>query len=280
MRLLRVVMLAGVVVAAPVSLGSAQSAMDWTGPYAGVTVGGAFGRSTITTVVDCNVWGVLCDPAPHYPENGVLIGETASGAAQGSAFTAGIFVGRNWQVGSIVYGVEADASAMPLNVTVGGSGTTLNLGLYNEGTTEGVFDVPSVFTVSATASADWVATARARAGVLVAPGVLLYGTAGVALTTLTVSNSFADNFNNGVGTGNRESSSTSALRAALIVGAGAEWAMSDAWTLRLEALHTNFGSLSTTGISSYVPEWPDSNPITSTADLRTAIVRVGMAYGF
>jgi outer membrane immunogenic protein len=245
----------------------------WTGGYIGAFAGVASGQSDIATTVDCNVWGVLCDPYPHYPENGLLIGAIATGAASGSAFTGGGFAGHNWQNGDVVYGFEADVGAMPLHLAVGGSGTTLNLGLYNNGT-------PTVFTVSASASTDWIATARARVGFLPRPDVLLYATAGLAATELTVSNSFSDNFDNGVGTGNRESSATSALRTALVLGAGAEWAMTGRWRLRAEYLHTDFGSVTTTGISTYLPQEPNSNPITSAANLRTDIVRVGVAYGF
>jgi outer membrane immunogenic protein len=256
--------------AAPAAAGPAT----WTGSYAGAFAGAALGQSTLATTVDCTFWGVLCDPYPHYPENGLLIGSTASGDASATAFTGGGFIGHNWQNGAVVYGLEADAGAMPLHLSVGGSGDTLNLGLHNDG------DVPSVFNVSASVSTDWIATARARAGVLVTPSLLVYGTAGIAATQLTVSNAFSDNFNNHVGTGNRESSSTSEFRTTLVLGAGAEWALAGRWKVRAEYLHADFGSLSTTGTSTYLPEWPDSNPITSTADLRTDIVRVGVSYGF
>jgi len=258
-----------------VAAASPALAGEWSGAYLGAFAGAASGASDIATSVDCTVYGVLCDPYPHYPENGALIGATASGSPAATAFTGGVFAGFNWQNGQAVYGFETDVGSLPLRLSAGGSGDTLNPGLWNDGDT-----VPSVFTVSATAATDWMATARVRFGFLPAPGLLLYGTAGLAATELTVSNSYSDNFNNGVGTGNIESSSSSEFRTALVIGAGAEWALAPHWKLRAEYLHTDFGSLTTTGISTYLPEVPSSNPITSTATLRADVVRVGVAYGF
>jgi outer membrane immunogenic protein len=258
---------------AALALAAPAAAGPWSGAYVGAFAGVASGNSDLTTSVDCNAWGVLCDPYPHYPENGALIGATATGKASATGFTGGGFAGKNWQSGIFVYGLEADLGAMPLSASVGGSAETLNLGLYNG-------DTPSVFTVEAKASTDWLATARVRAGFLPAPNLLVYGTAGLAMTELTVSNSYADNFNNGTGTGSVESSSTSAFRTGLALGVGAEWALAPRWKLRGEYLHTEFGSVSTTGISQFLPEVPDSNPITSTGNLRADFFRVGLAYGF
>lgn len=252
---------------------TAPTTYDWNGAYVGAFAGAASGSSSITTTVDCSVNGVLCDPYPHYLNNGVLIGETASGRATGTAFTGGVFTGRNWQSGGIVYGLEADFGAMPLSLGVGGSASTLNLGLYNGGT-------PSVFTVEAKASTDWLATGRVRVGFLPTPRLLVYGTAGIAATELTVSNSYSDNFNNGTGTGSVESSSRGEVRTGLVLGVGAEWAFAPRWRLRAEYLHTDFGAVTTTGISTYLPQVPSSNPITSTADLRVDLIRFGLAYGF
>jgi outer membrane immunogenic protein len=277
MRYMLAAALAALAVASGLDTAAAASpaAYDWSGAYVGAFAGAAVGSASLSTVVDCSVYDVLCDPSPHYLNNGLLIGATASGSASGSAFTGGGFAGHNWQRGSAVFGFEAAVSALPLDLSNGGSAGTLNLGLYNNNGT-----VPSVFNVMATASTDWLVTARFRAGFLPSPNLLLYGTAGIAATEFTVSNSFSDNFNNGVGTGNRESSSDAEFGTALVIGAGMEWAMSRRWRLRAEFLHVDFGSLSTAGISTYLPQVPESNPITSTASLTADIVRAGIAYGF
>jgi outer membrane immunogenic protein len=54
----------------------------------------------------------------------------------------GVQVGKNWQAGKIVYGIEGD------------------------------------FSLSGADSIDWVATARGRVGYLLSPSILAYGTAG------------------------------------------------------------------------------------------------------
>jgi outer membrane immunogenic protein len=259
--------------AAQTSVASAETP-DWTGAYAGVAAGAAFGQSAATTFVDCSHYpDVLCWPGVQ-EDNGAWIGQVGSGSASGIAFLGGAFAGHNWRGGNVVFGVEGDVSAMPLRVAVGGNAVTANEGLVNNG-------VPSVFNVSVTASTDWIATARARLGFLARPDVLLYATAGVALTELTVSNAFSDNFTSGgTSEGNREASSKSELREVLIIGGGAEWAMTGRWRLRAEYLHTDFGALTTSGLSSFLPNTPVSNRITGTADLHADIVRVGVAYGF
>src|SRR5207247_1184976 len=125
---------------------------------------------------------VLCWPGVQ-EDNGLWIGQVGSGSAGSAALLGGVFAGHNWQSGNLVLGLEGDVSAMPLRVTVGGSAQTANEGLVNAG-------VPSVFTVSVSASTDWIATARTRIGFLARPDLLLYATAGVAMTELTVSNAY------------------------------------------------------------------------------------------
>jgi outer membrane immunogenic protein len=245
----------------------------WGGAYIGAYAGSAQGASTVGTVVECPPGGgYLCDDN-IFPENGLLIGATATGTASASVFTGGAFAGHDWQQGGVVYGVEGDFGSMPFHLTVGGSASHINGGIKNDG-------VPAVFTINTTASTDWLATARFRLGFLPAPSLLVYATAGVAATALTVSNSYADDFtSNGGMTGSVGSSSTKALRAGLVLGAGAEWELATHWRLRAEYLHAEFGSVSTThGVSYYA--LTDLNPITSTADLRADIVRIGVAYRF
>ncbi|MEJ0098029.1 MAG: outer membrane beta-barrel protein [Bauldia sp.] len=109
----------------------------------------------------------------------------------------------------------------------------------------------------------------------------IYCTVGLAATELTVSNAYSDNFNDSNrATGGIEQASHAEFRAALVLGAGAEWAVASHWTLRAEYLHTDFGSLSATGISSLPPDVAVSNAIAGTATLHADIVRLGAAYRF
>ncbi|MDB5651596.1 MAG: porin family protein [Hyphomicrobiales bacterium] len=134
----------------------------WSGPYVGVIAGAASGRGVTQSVVGCAANGFLCDPT-HYPENGAALSAAAGGSTSRTTFTAGVLVGFNWRLGTFVYGLEADASALHLSATHGGSRSSLNLGLTNPG------PAPVIATISSSAQIDGVATLRARAGYLVSP---------------------------------------------------------------------------------------------------------------
>jgi opacity protein-like surface antigen len=70
-------------------------------------------------------------------------------------------IGYNWQSRQNVYGFEADVSAADIGVL-----ETL---------------VVPVAVLHASASVDWLATIRGRAGILVQPNLLIYGTADLAI---------------------------------------------------------------------------------------------------
>ena len=208
----------------------------WSGAYIGLLAGAADGHSSFASTVGCPVNGFLCDPV-HYPENGALLGATASGSRSNVGFTAGVFAGYNFRASNFVFGVESDVSSLHLRLNRGGSASSLNLGLTNPG------PVPVVATVNAAAAVDWLATFRGRIGFLASPDVLLYATGGLALTNVSVSNSYTDNWVfNGGAVGN---SKATADKTGYAVGAGGEWSLGRNWTLRAEYLRVGFDSLTT-----------------------------------
>jgi len=75
---------------------------------------------------------------------GVHIGHADVGNFD-DGFLGGVLLGRNWQSGLIVYGLEADISLSGMD------------------------------------HVDWIATIRGRVGYLISPNILLYGTAGLGL---------------------------------------------------------------------------------------------------
>jgi outer membrane immunogenic protein len=244
---------------------------NWSGPYIGLTAGGAQGQSSATSVVDCNAFGFLCDPTPHYPQYGALIGATASGSKSEAAFAAGATAGYNWRVDRFVYGVEADVSSLRFDLTDRGSGASLNLGLTN-------LDGPVIFTAGAAAEINWLATLRARVGYLVSPDILVYATGGLALTNLSVSNSYSDNWtSNGGGVGGSKAASNAR---GFAFGGGAEWAVAQGWTLKAEYLRVDFDSLTTSGLIYPVQVPSDANPFTSSANLTANLFRLGLNHRF
>jgi outer membrane immunogenic protein len=72
-------------------------------------------------------------------------------------FVGGVQAGYNWQAGQIVYGLEADVSYADISFK------------------DNFFGVE--------ASVDWLATVRGRAGFLLTPRVLAYGTAGFGIAS-------------------------------------------------------------------------------------------------
>ncbi|MDB5643655.1 MAG: porin family protein [Hyphomicrobiales bacterium] len=243
----------------------------WSGPYVGVVAGAASGRGATQSVVGCGVNGFLCDPV-HYPENGAALGAAASGSSLHTSATAGVLAGYNWRSGLFVYGAEADASALHLSSNHGGSRSSLNLGLTNPG------PVPVIATIGSSAKIDGLATLRARAGYLVAPSLLVYATGGVALTKLTVTNGYTDDwqFNGGAVGGSR--SSARVFGAAF--GAGLEWNVARSWTLRAEYLHASFGARSTTGDIFVVQVPAARNTFGSSGKLRADLFRLGSTFSF
>lgn len=75
------------------------------------------------------------------------------------------------------------------------------------------------------AQSDWLGTVQLRSGYAF-DSVLLYGTAGVALTDIELSSSLGGKYDETVG--------------GLVVGVGAELALSDNWSARAEALAYSF----------------------------------------
>jgi outer membrane immunogenic protein len=130
----------------------------------------------------------------------------------------------------------------------------------------------STYTIGSELSTDWLATVRGRVG-FAQSNWLLYATGGLAITRMTVANSFSDN----VGAGARESSSESKVKTGFAVGAGAEVALTSNWSIKFEYLYLDFGRVSTSGrvvLGGY------SNSLGVSSDLTAHMGRVGFNYKF
>lgn len=249
---------------------AAQSSTNWSGPYVGGTAGAAFGHSDARTVVGCPSGGFNCSPTfPTTLINGVAIGNSGTVGFDDTSFTGGLIAGINQQSGNIVYGIELDFSAFslggtetrngryPTNIVVGGTNYTLTTGV----------------------DTDWLFTARGRLGWSLS-NVLLYGTGGLALTDLSISQTFLDT----LATPGHGELSKSTIRAGWALGGGAELALSGNWLVRAEYMHVAFGSVSgsmPTGTGSgFTFSTAGTGLHTVSADLKADIVRAGIAYKF
>jgi outer membrane immunogenic protein len=234
---------------------------SWTGFYVGLNAGGAWGRSDASTDFFC--------PGPGFcPYNLAInlnaISAAGTGSAKSNSFTGGLLAGYNLQSGSFVFGGEVDIDALRIRPS---TSVTAPIPSF----------APTPFTETTSVEANWLATFRARVGFLVAPTVLVYGTGGLALTSLKVSNSYTSTaLANAAG-----SSSTSATKAGWVVGGGLDWALNNNWIIRGEYLYVSFGSVSTTaGVDNVPPAGNVPDNLVTSANLRVSIARAALIYKF
>jgi outer membrane immunogenic protein len=168
----------------------------WTGFYFGAHGGGGWGRKEV-------------DIAP-FPFGGVLVGPPST-AVDISGGLAGGQIGANYQAGSWVLGVEADASWAALS---GNTACTL-----------GIVGVPS----NCHAKVDALGTFAGRLGFAL-DRVLLYGKGGTAFA------------NDKYEINSLTASRSNETRWGWMVGAGIEYSFSDNWSAKIEYNYLDFGT--------------------------------------
>ena len=248
---------------------------NWTGFYLGLNAGGAWGRSSASTTTDCS----LASSPPAYfcglfggAANATTVTAAGTGDITASGFSGGIQAGYNWQRNNFVYGLETDFGAFRLRGSRQANGTYPVS--YNQ--TAG-----DPFTINTSFSSDWLFTLRGRIGATLMPNLLAYATGGLAVTRLTVGNSFTDVNSYGPPGYASENGSTAKLKAGWTLGAGLEWALSNNWSVKGEYLYVDFGKVTATGnISNDVVNVGYAQGLSTTSDLTAQIARVGVNYKF
>jgi outer membrane immunogenic protein len=177
-------------------------------------IGSAMGLAALVAAVPATADGVngpSYDARPYLPSiwqglyGGLHLGYGKADPADG--FVGGVQIGYNWQASRIVYGLEADASFADISAKESFMGAT------------------------AKASIDWLASVRGRAGFLLTPNILAYGTLGVGYARASGSSSIP-----GV-----VSISVSDSDTAFVYGLGIEGKLSESMSVRVEYL--SFGDL-------------------------------------
>jgi opacity protein-like surface antigen len=228
----------------------AAAVYNWSGFYAGVNAGAA--------------WGSY-DPATSTVPGGHLTRPANTSAVSGAGlqsinpkgFTGGEQYGYNWQSGSFVLGVEADLNYLHLN------------GAANSGAVAYPPNPGNFFVVSSYAHSDWLLTLRPRAG-YAANNWLFYATGGLAVTNIKGDFLFTDNF------GATQSAAMNANSLGYAVGGGVEWGATDRLSLKAEYLHIGFGRTFAGQTASNI-----SNQVfNQSEDLNANIVRLGLNYRF
>ncbi|MEJ8572195.1 outer membrane protein [Microbaculum marinum] len=162
------------------------------------------------------------------------LGGLSTMGVETDGFAGGGQVGFNWQMDRLVLGGEADLSWANLEGSHTSSGGVVQT------------------------RADWLSTVRGRAGVAF-DRVLVYGTGGVAFTSMETSFAGPPGYN-----------SDKQGLTGWTAGAGVEWAMTDNLSLKGEYLYVDFSD------EPYLLGAPTPTPV----DLDGSYVRVGVNYKF
>jgi outer membrane immunogenic protein len=245
------------VLAFALALGSAQ-AQDFKGFYVGANAGGTFGRFSVDT-------SPIFSPTGYFAATSTPAITAASGQQiKPNGLTAGGQAGYNFQWDNFVFGLEVDFGKMDL------SGTTTATAVYP-------CCAPTAFTVTQTAETSWLFTARPRIGVAFGH-VMLYGTAGGAVTNVKYSPLFTDTFATA-----HESASLDDKRPGWVAGGGAEFSFTHHLSLKGEYLYAGFGTSTVTSnnLTAFTPPIPfPSNVFTHTVALHAGIARAGLNFRF
>ena len=172
----------------------------------------------------------------------------------------GAQIGYNWQMGSLLTGLEADIQGAGIKGTAAPSQIIA---------TDGGANVVGDF-LSSNEKLSWFGTVRGRLGVTVTPDLLLYATGGLAYGHVDASANahFVNPFD--------FPGSISKTKAGWTAGAGAEWMFARNWSAKVEYLYLDLGNVSAIG---------QSDPFLNVAAAYTwhtqeNIVRAGVNYHF
>lgn len=235
---------------------AASATSNWTGFYVGGSAG--YGWGDPTTATSNNNPRTAFNTSVFVPLN------PAQYTTKNNGWIAGVQAGYNYQITRSVLGIESDFNWTNIN------GVTENSAVCS-GFTGGF---PNC-TYSQSQKLDWFATIRGRLGFVLVPETMIYGTGGFAFGHATVSHSlfstgFAGTFN--------ATATTSNTKTGWVIGAGIESMIMPNWTVRLEYLHYDLGT-----VSSVAPILnPGPTGTTTQANFRVNgdLARVGLIYKF
>lgn len=215
------------------------AAGDWSGFYIGAHVG----KGTTDPVAYVN-------PAALIPLIGGIDAATAvasppfslSVAPQGGL--AGLQLGRNWQVGQIVFGVEADASFAAMRASSTGYYRIIAMTGFHDGW------IGRDGQVTLSQKINALGSVRGRVGMAFG-SLFAYGTAGLGWAHVTTSLASAHTAVAGIGfvpgptpaSALDGSASDSGTKFGYAAGGGAEWAFAPNWSVKGEYLYYGLGDV-------------------------------------
>ncbi len=227
----------------------------WTGFYAGLNAGYGFGTNNAINSVNYGAQksylNIFASPSA------VASAFSNSAANTQDGFVGGFQFGYNYQIGkNFVLGLETDIQG----ANIYGASSTKGAGLFSDSDTgapiTGTANGSVIGGQSINAGVDYIGTLRARAGYLITPTMLVYGTAGFSYGGAyarvnnygieSLSGSFSTTGANGSMTGANTyvgSNRQSQLLTGWNAGGGAEWMFMPNWSLKGEAIYWNLGNM-------------------------------------
>lgn len=209
---------------------------DWTGPYIGLQAGYAWGEN---------------DLSANSVEDEITITEDAAtidgddGSFDLDGFVGGAHAGYNWQMDSLVLGLEGDIEYADLNDKV------------DILSSDGLGELVGRDEVEV----NWLGSLRLRGG-FTADRALFYATGGLAVggAKITAEDEFGDKF-----------ADESATKWGWTIGAGIEYAFTDDLSGRIEYRYTDLGKIDVRS---------EEENIDDEADLKFHAVRAGLSWHF
>jgi len=239
---------------APAPVYAPPPLFTWTGFYAGLNAGAIFGNTGSTKTIG----------TPAFIGLGPTLVPSSLDTA-GTGFIGGGQIGYNYQIGSIVFGAEADLDYSSLEKSARFTSAATVLG--------------TTLTTDAKSRLDYLGTLRARLGYALYDRLLVFATGGLAYGGVRTS---TDVIPNAV-PGGLWSGSTSGGKAGYAVGGGAEYALTNYWTVKGEYLYYDLGKRTTSAVGNGVVRGIAAlNGVDYISSTRVAgsVVRLGLNYKF
>ncbi len=208
-----------------------------TSNWSGSQLGGSNGGSSVNNVF-VEPGAYVCPGPMFIGPNFSCFENFLSFSDRPLVYTAGAFAGYRWQFGTLVAGIEADASWKEATST----SSFARRDCFFE--TMGSCDVYRIDVKHGSITQGWDASVRGRFGFLVTPWTLLYATAGVAFGEIKGSFSYSGIIYDCCGPTSfaRASGSWSDIRVGGTIGAGAETEIFPGVKARLEYRYADFGT--------------------------------------
>jgi outer membrane immunogenic protein len=225
----------------------------WAGSYFGLDVGYSRASPTGGYNISSATLSALPPIIPTVDASG-MHPLTMRGGLIGAEF------GYNWQPADrFVVGVEGDFNWSGLSGSMANGGPIPVVG--------GVYSIAQSF------KTDWYGSLRGRVGFTPLGNVLIFATGGGAFAHINYASGFTDTFNE------TENVSIKAMKVGWVLGAGAEYALTENWSTKVEYLHSQF-SASTGSGSGVLTDGTIATITHSTGALGINTIRVGLNYQF